>query len=242
MAPRGHAPPGGVWEGWVTGQPQRRCKPANTSCAQDPELWFRDGNCFIHLYAKGQSRRGPAFKVPLDALLEAKCHNVVARFMARDGVASAMASLEGRDPDFLNGMSAEARVELYIPPPPMATREEALRYHIATRNFFAWVFRRSLVGEHLGTALINLLNSMMGFRRPGEANMDDLMAYIDEEGYTDMRNQPIHALALLHFAEYFQSKELYTNAFTHCVGMYDELFSIPEYQVSFMRRYELEES
>jgi hypothetical protein len=185
----------------------------------------------VHLYAKGQSRRGPAFKLPLRALLEAKCHTVIARFMTRDGVASAMASLEGRDLDFLEDMSPDARVELYIPPPPMASREEALRYHLATRNFFAWVFRRSLVGEHLGTSMINLLNSMMGFRRPGEANMDDLMAFLDEEGYLDMRNQPIHALAVLHFAEYFQSKKLYINAFTHCVGMYDELFAIPEYQV-----------
>jgi hypothetical protein len=157
--------------------------------------------------------------------------------MMRDGVASAMASLEGRDLDFLEQMSGDARIELYIPPPPMATREEALRYHIATRNFFAWVFRRSLVGEHLGTSMINLLNSMMGFRRPGESNMDDLMAYIDEEGYLDMRNQPIHALAVLHFAEYFQTKKLYINAFTHCVGMYDELFTIPEYQASFLLRH-----
>ncbi|KAK0622356.1 hypothetical protein B0T14DRAFT_147702 [Immersiella caudata] len=208
----------------------RACSPWD-SLGRDPELWLRDGNCFVHLYAKGQSRRGPAFKLPLRVLLEAKCHTVVARFMTRDGVASAMASLEGRDLDFLDDMSPDARVELYIPPPPMASREEALRYHLATRNFFAWVFRRSLVGEHLGTSMINLLNSMMGFRRPGEANMDDLMAFLDEEGYLDMRNQPIHALAVLHFAEYFQSKKLYINAFTHCVGMYDELFAIPEYQI-----------
>ncbi|KAK0639632.1 hypothetical protein B0T16DRAFT_432360 [Cercophora newfieldiana] len=208
----------------------RSCSPWD-SLGRDPELWFRDGNCFVHLYAKGQSRRGPAFKLPLAPLLEAKCHSVVARFLARDGVASAMASLEGRDLDFLEEMSTDARIELYIPPPPMATREESLRYHLATRNFFAWVFRRSLVGEHLGTSFINLLNSMMGFRRPGEPNMDDLMVYLDEEGYLDMRGQPIHALAVLHFAEYFQSKKLYTNAFTHCVGMYDELFAIPEYQI-----------
>jgi len=208
----------------------RACSPWD-SLGRDPELWFRDGNCFVHLYARGQSRRGPAFKLPLGALLEAKCHNVVARFMARDGLASAMASLEGRDLDFLDDMRTDARVELYIPPPPMATREESLRYHLATRNFFAWVFRRSLVGEHLGTSMINLLNSMMGFRRPGEPNMDDLMAYLDEEGYLDMRGQPIHALAVLHFAEYFQSKKLYTDAFAHCVGMYDDLFAIPEYQI-----------
>lgn len=61
--------------------------------------------------------------------------------------------------------------------------------------------------------------------------MSDLISYLDEEGYLDMRNQPIHALAILHFAEYFQCKPLYIDAFTHCTGMSDQLFLVPEYQV-----------
>lgn len=199
---------------------------------KDPELWFKNGNCFVHLYGKGQSRRGPAFKVPFEALMQAKCHPLVARFLARDG--PVLSTRPGqRYFDFVDRMNPNARIELYIPPPPMATREEALRHHLTTRNFFAWVFRRSLVGEHLGTTLISLLNSMSEFRCPGEDNMEGLLSYLDEEGYLELRNQPIHALAILHFAEYFQFKDLYINAFTHCVGMMDQLFAIPEYQACF---------
>ncbi|KAK1756474.1 hypothetical protein QBC47DRAFT_186906 [Echria macrotheca] len=208
----------------------RACYPWD-HLGRDPELWFKNGNCFVHLYGKGQSRRGPAFKVPLEALLKAKCHPLIARFMVRDPSVSPSSSLGREYFDSLDRISPGSRVELYIPPPAMSTREEALRYHIATRNFFAWVFRRSLVGEHLGSTLIALLNSMSDFRRSGEDNMDGLLGYLDEEGYLEMRNQPIHALAVLHFAEHFHVRDLYIDAFTHCVGMLDQLFAIAEYQV-----------
>ena len=182
--------------------------------------------------------------MPLAPLLEAKCHPLVARFMARDGLAAKVSSATKREElyNVLDQLDPTSRIELYIPPPPIADRQESLRYHIATRNFFAWVFRRPLVGEHLGSAFINLLNSMTEFRRSGVDNMDGVLAYLDEEGYLDLRNYPIHALAALHFAEYFEFKSLYVDAFTHCVGMYDRLFAIPEYQVrksvSCSRRWE----
>lgn len=169
--------------------------------------------------------------MPFDALLEAKCHPLIARFMARDTTFPCAAAPGRRYFDFLDQIQPDSRIELYIPAPPMATKEEALRYHIATRNFFAWVFRRSMVGEHLGSSFIALISSMSEFRCPGEDNMDGLLGYLDEEGYLDMRNQPIHALAILHFAEFFQFRNLYIDAFTHCVGMCDRLFGIPEYQV-----------
>ncbi|KAF6812936.1 hypothetical protein CPLU01_14793 [Colletotrichum plurivorum] len=198
---------------------------------RDPELWFRGGNCFVHLYGKGQSRRGPAFKVPFGALLSAKCHPFIRRFMARD-----MPESPGsfRDPyedlDRWNALNPYERIELYIPAPPMADKEQAFAYHLATRNFFAWIFRRSMVGEHLGTALIGLMNSMSEWRSSDEDNVMDLNSYLDEEGYLDLKGQPHHALAMLHLAEVFQMRDAYIDAFSHCVGMSEELFCNPEYQ------------
>ena len=199
---------------------------------QDPELWSRNGNCYVYLYGQGQSRRGPAFRVPFRELVDARCHPLIARCMARDPAVLAMASPGQTYLEVLEQMGANAKIELYIPPPPAASKDELRRHHIAIRNLFAWVLRRSMVGEHLGLTLINLLSTMEEFRCPGENNMDDLLGYLDEEGYLEMRNQPIHALAMLHLAEHLQLKDLYINAFTHCVGMCDQLFSIPEYQVS----------
>ncbi|OLN83380.1 hypothetical protein CCHL11_03036 [Colletotrichum chlorophyti] len=197
---------------------------------RDPELWFRGGNCFVHLYGKGQSRRGPAFKVPFAALLSAKCHPLVKRFMVRE-TSEMPGSFNHHydDLDRWNALNPNDKVELYIPAPAMADKEQAFAYHLATRNFFAWVFRRSMVGEHLGIALIGLLNSMSDFRGDKEDNVPDLISYLDEEGYLDVKGQPHHALALLHLSEVFHMRDMYIDAFSHCVGMSEELFYSPEF-------------
>ena len=103
---------------------------------------------------------------------------------------------------------------------------------MATRNFFAWALGKSLVGTHLGGALVGLLNSMTEFRSQGVDSVEDILDYMDEEGYADMRSSPIHALAVLFFAEHFRFKDLYIEAFTHCTGMHDRLAAIPGFDVS----------
>ncbi|CRK28869.1 hypothetical protein BN1708_015350 [Verticillium longisporum] len=202
------------------------------SLRRDPELWFRGGNCFVHLYGKGQSRRGPAFKVPFGGLLSAKCHPLIQRFIARDMPESPGSFFDPYDDlDQWHYLNPTRKVDLYIPAPPMANKQDAFLYHLATRNLIAWVFNRSVVGDHLGTALINLLSSMSEFRNDDEDHVGDLLDYLDEEGYLDIRNQPIHALALLRMAETFQIRDIFTDAFCHCVGMSDRLPSTPEWQL-----------
>lgn len=136
---------------------------------------------------------------------------------------------------FLEGLIGDAgpndKLELYIPALATANKTETELHYLAIRNLFAWVFRKPVVGQHLGMALISLLNSLKEFRCPDEDNMDSILGYMDEEGYLDMPNQPFHALAMLHFAERFQLKDLYTDALCHCVGMREQLNKIPEYQV-----------
>lgn len=200
---------------------------------QDPELWYRNGNCTVHLYGQGQSRRGPAFKVPFSDLLAADCFPLIEKFIARDTPDSP--SFEGdaspSDLEFWSDANPTARVELFIPAPEGSDRDQALSYHLATRNLFAWVFRRSVVGENLGDALVTLLNSMHEFRSADADNVDDLMNYCDEEGYFDLCNQPSHSLAILNLAESFRLRDLYVDAFAHCVGMSDNLFRSSEYLV-----------
>ncbi|KAM0820545.1 hypothetical protein AB5N19_06364 [Seiridium cardinale] len=199
---------------------------------RDPELWYRDGDCFVHLYGQGQSRRGPAFKVPFSALLEANCYPLLERFMTREvsEVPAPLDSDQNHHARFAR-MSRQPRIELYIPAPPGSDKQQAFNYHLGTRNLFAFVFRRSLVGEHLGTALISLLRSMHELRIADADNLTDLLGYVDEEGYLDMKDRPVHALAMLHFAEAFQLRNVYIEAFAHCCGMSERLFLSPEYQL-----------
>lgn len=95
------------------------------------------------------------------------------------------------------------------------------------------MFEKPLVGARLGETLIDLLERMNEWRPDQEENEDDFLAYIDSQGYTDFRDCPDHALAVLHFAEKYQYADLWTDAFVHCVGMNESLFSSSEFCVSF---------
>ena len=134
--------------------------------------------------------------------------------------------------DYLDEPSPTAQHELYIPAPSHYSREEAFHYHITTRNFFAWMYERPLVGERLGHALISLQARMNQYRPNEEANQDDMLKYIDEQGYSDFRHCPDHALAVLQYAESCRFRGLWTDAFVHCTGMNDELDTSGEYEVS----------
>ncbi|KAH7162238.1 hypothetical protein B0J13DRAFT_4141 [Dactylonectria estremocensis] len=196
------------------------------SLRRDPELWFRNGNCLIYLYGKGESRRGPSFKVPFAALLEAKCYPLIGRFIAWE----LDQSPDAHQLEEWSRKNPSTRVDLYIPAPPTMDKMQAFSYHVATRNFLAWALRRSMVGKSLGNAIVALLHSMHEFRSDVEDNVADMMYYFDEEGYLSMANQPNHALAMLYLAEMFQMGELYTRAFAHCVGMREYLLESTEYQ------------
>lgn len=183
----------------------------------------------MHLYGRGQSRRGPAFRVPMEGLIATHCEPLLDRFLV-----SPLEEPPSPDDSLKNSYFDQKRTrtyELYVPPPPDADRKEAFLYHIATRNFFAWIFGKPLVGNHLGAALVGLLNSMSQFRSAGEDNVEAIMDYMDEEGYADMRSQPDHALAILFFAEHFHFRDLWIDAFAHCTGMNEKLINSSGFEV-----------
>lgn len=170
--------------------------------------------------------------MPFSKLLEANCYPLIDRFMARDIRRTPAGYARGDKGD----PARRSRIELFIPTPPRSDRQQSYRYHLATRNFIAYVLRRSMVGENLGTALTTLMHSMHEFRSKDVDNVEDMMSYLDEEGYLNFRNHPTHSLAILNLAENFQLRDLYINAFAHCCGMSDQLFTFPEYQVSLYIR------
>jgi hypothetical protein len=157
------------------------------------------------------------------------------RFLVRDFAESPISDLSNSEDGGYFDQPNGGKFEMYIPPPPAAERGQIFLYHMATRNFFAWIFGKSLVGSHLGGALVGLLNSMMEFRPMGEDNVQDILNYMDEEGYADMRSQPDHALAVLFFAEHFRFKDLWIDAFAHCTGMHEKLAGSPGFEVRLNR-------
>lgn len=188
---------------------------------KDHELWFEDGDCVVHLYAPKTSRRGPSLKIPFKIVQQTK-----SQYLLRNCLQSSPVSSEDDNSDSgYNGSTSGSQLEcseLYIPAPVCATRQESHLYHIVTRNYFAYLFDRPLVGETLGLALVELWKRIQLWQ-PSDISNSDLRVYCEEQGYLSYVENPEYALATLYFAEQTRNKVLWSEAFVHCVGMHDRL-------------------
>lgn len=188
----------------------------------------------VHLYAQGHSRRGASLRVPLSAIESSNCGPLLKRHSAKANVESPSAASDlssSTDEDYFADPLPPAKHELFIPAPPGLTKEGSFRYHVTTRNFFAWMFEKPLVGHRLGDSLLSLLDRMNEFREDEDQNLEDMLAYLDSQDYTDFRSCPDHALAVLQFAEKHEVLELWRDSFCHCAGMSEDLPLSAEYEV-----------
>jgi hypothetical protein len=182
---------------------------------QDSELCSQRGNCHVHFYEKGQSRRGPSLKIPLERIYSARFASLFVLFHTE----LARTSLN----EHFGHESIRQRCDLYISAPDESSRKDAFTWHITTRNFFAFILGRPVVGVSLGQTLIELRERLDIFRPNDPRNHGDFMAYLERLGYLEFGHCPDYSLALLNFAEHYKMKNLWVDAFVHCVGMNEAL-------------------
>ncbi|KAF2461231.1 hypothetical protein BDY21DRAFT_278722, partial [Lineolata rhizophorae] len=206
----------------------KRWDGKNRTCAdwdglrRDSELFFQNGDILVHLYAKGNSRRGPTFRVPFETLQKFNCGPLFSICFAQ-----LLPELQGSSPT--GSGRPQDKYELYIPAPDHVPRDDAFSWHITTRNFFALVYRKPLVGTTMGKALVTLHDRMRMFRAKRANNHNDLLVYLEEMGYLNFAHHPDYALAVLYYAEQYQIFGLWADAFVHCVAMNDGLYLSPEF-------------
>lgn len=200
---------------------------------QDPELWHPDGDCLVFLHTRGSSRRGPSFQLPFEIIRASnsvpllKSYSDWIQTFDTPCLDSCTCAVDG----YIDCRAGSSHYELYIPAPNDCNRAQAFQYHLNTRNFFAWMFCKPVVGLNLGQALASLWETMERFRLPGVDNVRDLLDYLSVQRYSDFRECPDHALAALHLAEEVRIRDLYIDAFAHCVGMNERLVSSPSFEV-----------
>lgn len=198
---------------------------------RDTELWIEDGDCYVHLYAQGASRRGPSFCIPFRALRQKKCSSMLdicyAQISSRDGShvhpLMSMASsliLPNREPGIVN---------MFIPAPDDASRQDSFKWHVTTRNFFAFLLGKPLVGFEMGQTFVDLQERLQLFRPGLVNNHEDFLQYAEDQGYRDFSECTDYALASLFYAETYKLRDAWVDAFAHCVGMNESLSLSPEY-------------
>lgn len=106
-----------------------------------------------------------------------------------------------------------------------------MNWHLTTRNFFAFLMDKPLVGSCLSEALLDLQDRLDLVRPNDPNNHHDLMSYFERSGYLEFSHCPDYSLAFLHFAERSEQYDLWVDAFVHSVGMNEMLTLSPEFNV-----------
>ena len=143
----------------------------------------------------------------------------------------------------VDAKEAPVRYQIHFPAPDGASRQELLRYHLTTRNFFAVLLSRPLVGLTFYQALIDL-HQRLQLYLPGDPNCAlIIIRCLMENNLHNVCNDPAAAAGLLAWSEDEEIcwQEGWREGFVHCSGMYTQLRSMAEFRdVSFTSRTLLE--
>lgn len=230
--------------------------------AKDPELWDPAGDTLVYY---GYQRPQASFRVKSFILEGTRSETLVS--MLQEGykrtpksapsVSSASSErgvkrfgLGRRAPSSSSeisnpGNEAQIRHEIHFPAPDGASRIEILRHHITTRNFFALLLNKPLVGLTFYQALIDLHERLVVLM-PRESNCTDVVrAFLMRNCLHNVCNDPAAAAGLLAYSEDDEVKwpEGWREGFVHCSGMYTKLRELPELRdISHVSRTLLERS
>ena len=185
----------------------------------------------MYLFTQSASKRGPSFRMHSSKLKAARCDNLL-QLSTRPTSGAQFSRQIAVD-------SATPLKELYIPAPRFKASEDAYWFHVTTRNFFAWIAQRPIVGQHLGEALARLLERMQAWRDRDVNSVEAILMYADQMAYSSVVNSPDHALAMISFAEISHLKSVWIDAFAHCVGMSGDLSRSKEYSVRISNPFSL---
>ncbi|SMQ52638.1 unnamed protein product [Zymoseptoria tritici ST99CH_3D7] len=190
---------------------------------RDSELWVDSGDCMVHLYAPATSRRGASFKIPLELLEQTNSPHLLKQCLHRPTKTAASISSDDNGSDSGYGASvsddSSARCsELYLSAPIELTRAEAFSYHVGTRNYFAYLLRKPIVGEDFGVSLAHLWKRIEVWQPHCNAS-EIFQEYCLEQGYLDLAGNLEYASAALYWSELARVQNVWVDAFVHCVGM-----------------------
>ena len=112
--------------------------------------------------------------------------------------------------------------------PSGGSRIDILRYHITTRNFFAFMLRKPLVGFTFYQALVDLQERLEDYLAPTTDHVSVLKHYLVKLGLVNVCNEPRAAAGLLAWSEDVRWNEGWREAFVHSVGMYERISQLQE--------------
>ena len=112
--------------------------------------------------------------------------------------------------------------------PSGGSRTDVLRFHITTRNFFAFMLCKPLVGFTFYQALVDLQERLEYYLDSTTDHVSALKSYLVKLGLVNVCNEPRAAAGLLAWSEDVRWNEGWREAFVHSVGMYERISQLQE--------------
>lgn len=130
------------------------------------------------------------------------------------------------------GNEAQVHYEIHFPARNGASRIEILRHHITTRNFFALLLDKPLVGLTFYQALIDLHERLLALMQKDSKCTDMIAEFLTRNSLHNVCNDPAAAAGLLAYSEDYEVQwpEGWREGFVHCSGMYTKLRELPEFR------------
>lgn len=231
---------------------------------KDPELWDDSGDTLVYF---GYQRPQASFRIKSSLLEDTKSEFLTSKLQEgfqrsaklspsreqisalRGGMKNLNLMAKGRralptvSESDNRSIESPIRHEIHFPAPDDATRIEILRHHSTTRNFFAFLLSKPLVGMTYYQALTDLHERLLLYMPHDIDCAHLLIQYLIKNHLHNNSNDVVAAAGLLAWIENHQIKwpEGWREAFVHCVGMYSELRTVPEFRdISYTSRTSLE--
>ena len=131
-----------------------------------------------------------------------------------------------------DAVEAPVQYQIHFPAPDGAAGQDLLRYHITTRNFFALLLSRPLVGLTFYQALVDL-HQRLQLYLPGNPNCAlTIIRCLMENNLHNVCGDPAAAAGLLAWSEDEDIcwQEGWREGFVHCSGMYTQLRTLHEFR------------
>ena len=139
----------------------------------------------------GRAYEDPSFRICSDLIEETKSPTLLS--MLDNGLVEAEISKKKHIPG--------VRYNLYIDAPSGGSKVDVLRYHVTTRNFFAFLLRKPLVGFTFYQALMDLYERLKEYLSPSVDSAVALQSYLVVNGLVNVSNEPRAAAGLLAWSE-----------------------------------------
>lgn len=133
----------------------------------------------------------PSFRISSSLIEETKSSTLI------DLLDKGMIQAEGSKKDRTPGV----QYRLYMDAHPSESKLDFLRYHVTTRNFFALLLRKPLVGFTFYQALVDLYERLHQYLPPTVDTTVALQSYLVTLGLVNVSNEPRAAAGLLAWSE-----------------------------------------